>query len=383
MSILIAAMGVALAEPPTLEARGRIVALTSVRVDAKVRAPRGGGVDNSAPTVSMRLTQRFARSRRLGRKGGVYRLPVGDDDVVDLVTLHCGEVRADFALPPVEEDDATGQRFVDLTVGRCRDPLEATVTLSTETEVTDGVATLTWPVDQGDAVREMVVRFTPEAGSAPRSDTHEIERRERNDGGFDVIVGSGEPADLRLTWDVPAPSPRPQDGSLHAIVGAATGGPKGGRAVGQYPLEGSGGPARPSRFELSHTSPEGLVRLGVPIILGRLDGATLNAKASLVLGEIEACYAPRLEADPQLTGKLVVRITIGEDGTVSQARVRTGTLQDDALRQCVLEPFGKLRFDPPAEGLMIANLPLLFAPEIPPDEVGPGPSPSPPDPDGP
>jgi TonB family protein len=51
---------------------------------------------------------------------------------------------------------------------------------------------------------------------------------------------------------------------------------------------------------------------------------------------IKYCYERSLRQNPGLRGKVVVRITVDPDGTVSDASVFSSTLNDEKAEQCIL-----------------------------------------------
>lgn len=68
---------------------------------------------------------------------------------------------------------------------------------------------------------------------------------------------------------------------------------------------------------------------------------------------IKYCYERSLRQNPGLAGKVVVRITVDPDGTVSDVTVVSSTLNDEKAEQCILSRIRQWKdFDPiaPSEG---------------------------------
>jgi TonB family protein len=51
---------------------------------------------------------------------------------------------------------------------------------------------------------------------------------------------------------------------------------------------------------------------------------------------IGGCYTLGLARDPSLSGEVVVEFTINTDGSVSKARIKSSTLDNDGVEECVL-----------------------------------------------
>jgi hypothetical protein len=60
--------------------------------------------------------------------------------------------------------------------------------------------------------------------------------------------------------------------------------------------------------------------------------------------QIQQCYERALKAEPTLEGRLTVRVTIGKDGKVEEARLETDTLRDARVGQCALATVRRWEF---------------------------------------
>lgn len=80
-------------------------------------------------------------------------------------------------------------------------------------------------------------------------------------------------------------------------------------------------------------------------------------------GRFRFCYEKALMKDPNLAGKVLVKLTIEKDGAVSSATDAGSTLPDKDVVACVVRAFTALRF-PPTEhgGRVVITYPIVFAP---------------------
>jgi hypothetical protein len=104
--------------------------------------------------------------------------------------------------------------------------------------------------------------------------------------------------------------------------------------------------------------------MGDPIIIGALDRALIDAVVKRRLSQIRYCYQRELMETPGLKGALTVKFTIGTQGEVTEASVKSTTLRHPELEQCVVQRFYTMAFPPPkGGGIVIVSYPFVFAPE--------------------
>ena len=97
------------------------------------------------------------------------------------------------------------------------------------------------------------------------------------------------------------------------------------------------------------------------VIMGSLDPAIIDAVIKRHLAQIQYCYERELPSKPKLNGKLVVHFVIEADGRVSQAAMKSTTMNDANVESCVAERFKMIRFpNPKGGGIVTVNYPLLF-----------------------
>lgn len=79
--------------------------------------------------------------------------------------------------------------------------------------------------------------------------------------------------------------------------------------------------------------------------------------------QIRYCYQRELVKEPALAGRIVVKFTIGKDGTVSAASTKSSTMGNAAVETCVLGRFLRMSFpEPTGGGIVIVSYPFVFSP---------------------
>ncbi len=76
----------------------------------------------------------------------------------------------------------------------------------------------------------------------------------------------------------------------------------------------------------------------------------LRSQLGRGLQSVNDCYARALKGDGRLEGRLRLRLAVGADGQIRQARITSGTLEDRAMRRCVLRALREARLSPPGTG---------------------------------
>ena len=100
---------------------------------------------------------------------------------------------------------------------------------------------------------------------------------------------------------------------------------------------------------------------GSPIILGALDKSLVDAVIKRHLNAIRYCYERELRTNPSLTGKVVVKFVIAKDGTVATAEIKSSTLTNSPVEQCLVGRFIRMQFPAPAGGgIVVVSYPFLF-----------------------
>jgi Ca-activated chloride channel family protein len=174
-----------------------------------------------------------------------------------------------------------------------------------------------------------------------------------------------------LGYMLPAPSPAEPaaspakaapSGSSAATAGSSAGDAGG---IGGLGTRGSGladsGYGRGSGFYGEKGGPGRSVGAGDPVILGALDKSAIDRVVRQHLASIRYCYEKELTNSPALFGKIVIRFTIGADGSVSAAELTSTTMASEAVEGCVVERFLRMRFPAPqGGGIVIVSYPFVF-----------------------
>ena len=73
------------------------------------------------------------------------------------------------------------------------------------------------------------------------------------------------------------------------------------------------------------------------------------------------CFERARAVTPDLAGEVVVWFAIASDGTVPSARVKSTTIADSSVGECVATEFKSLQFPPPVGGgTTIDGYPIRF-----------------------
>ncbi len=100
---------------------------------------------------------------------------------------------------------------------------------------------------------------------------------------------------------------------------------------------------------------------GAPIILGALSKEAIDRVILRHMNQLRYCYQRELTKDPDIAGKIVVKFTIAADGTVSAASIKSTTMNNESVENCVTGRFMRMAFpEPNGGGIVIVSYPLLF-----------------------
>jgi len=78
--------------------------------------------------------------------------------------------------------------------------------------------------------------------------------------------------------------------------------------------------------------------------------------------KLKKCYESSASGKKNAAVKLVVRFVIGDDGKVGEAAIRESTVEDDALKTCVVTEVKSWKFPKPKHGPAAINFPFTFGP---------------------
>jgi len=97
---------------------------------------------------------------------------------------------------------------------------------------------------------------------------------------------------------------------------------------------------------------------GDPIRLGHLSAEQIRKTMNGSMNRIRYCYQREVVRDPKLAGKIHMKFTVEEDGTVSNSRVRP----EGALADCIVPVLDALQFPRPDGGIVIVSYPWIICP---------------------
>ena len=111
-------------------------------------------------------------------------------------------------------------------------------------------------------------------------------------------------------------------------------------------------------------SSRGLSKIGgQPIIMGALDKSLIDAVIKRNMNQIRYCYQRELTKNPSLGGKIVVKFTIAKDGSVSKASIKSSSMGNSQVENCIAGRFMQFKFpEPKGGGIVIVSYPFIFAP---------------------
>jgi hypothetical protein len=102
---------------------------------------------------------------------------------------------------------------------------------------------------------------------------------------------------------------------------------------------------------------------GTPTVVGALEVEDVQAATLRHSAAIRYCYQRELVSKPDLSGELVVKFVIAVDGSVSTASIKSSTLGDTIVENCVTSRFLRFQFpEPPGGGVVVVSYPLRFQP---------------------
>ncbi len=123
--------------------------------------------------------------------------------------------------------------------------------------------------------------------------------------------------------------------------------------------QGFSGPT--GRLASSHRQRPPRVRLDSLVVTGRLPKEVVRRIVRQNLGRFRFCYENGLRDNPNLQGRVTVRLVIGRDGSVTNVG-GGGDLPDKTVVSCVTRAFYGLRFPQPEGGIVTVSAPIVFTP---------------------
>jgi Ca-activated chloride channel family protein len=103
------------------------------------------------------------------------------------------------------------------------------------------------------------------------------------------------------------------------------------------------------------------VQQGKASVLGSIDQDIIRRIVRAHINELRACYEKALTADPSLAGRMVLEISVGSIGQVTDAKITEDQIGHD-LGKCMTKAAKKWRFPSDADPFVL-TYPFEFAPE--------------------
>ena len=112
----------------------------------------------------------------------------------------------------------------------------------------------------------------------------------------------------------------------------------------------------------SHRAAAPRIRQGATQVSGRLPPEVIQRIIRQNFGRMRRCYEEGLRVSPNLSGRVMVRFVIGQDGSVRAATSAGGDMADRRVAECVVRSFNEIKFPAPEGGVVTVVYPILFSP---------------------
>lgn len=100
-----------------------------------------------------------------------------------------------------------------------------------------------------------------------------------------------------------------------------------------------------------------------PVVVGAISTEAVRTGVEAQMASINACWEARAKEREGLAGKVLVKVVIARDGSVSGATTKSSSLRDPPTEACVNEAIAKASFEPLQDGrLAVVSYPLVFPP---------------------
>jgi hypothetical protein len=104
----------------------------------------------------------------------------------------------------------------------------------------------------------------------------------------------------------------------------------------------------------------GVVRSEAPAVDGDLDPGLVAREVKSRMSAIKACYERALKRNPNLSGKIKLRWTITQAGTVSGVEIDDDSMGDAEVSSCIRGLVARWRFPAPSGGSVEVVFPFVF-----------------------
>lgn len=133
-------------------------------------------------------------------------------------------------------------------------------------------------------------------------------------------------------------------------------------AGGPGPKEAGGGEKPPSDGSPSEGTPKNPDTMPLS---GTLSNEQIQAAVNENAKAFDKCYTLGADKDGKLEGTVTVQATVGPLGTVNEASVKTSTVKNPKVDECVRDAFKTLKFARPGGGgTVMITYPMTFGGEV-------------------
>ncbi|MEZ4375097.1 MAG: AgmX/PglI C-terminal domain-containing protein [Polyangiaceae bacterium] len=142
--------------------------------------------------------------------------------------------------------------------------------------------------------------------------------------------------------------------------GMATDAPTGEPAVAESseaPAPEAPVPAEPVGTEAPKFETE--TRLGAVTVVGKADRDTVAQTINSHLGDVDSCYQSALSANPNLSGRILLKLDVPKSGAPFLIEGPQSDIEDDDLIQCVSQAVLEMPLAEPAGGSKL-SIPILL-----------------------
>jgi hypothetical protein len=136
------------------------------------------------------------------------------------------------------------------------------------------------------------------------------------------------------------------------------------------------GDAVPSAFALVETDPgepfdlrlrgalrsDAKIELGAITTSGKVEEQGLRDAVLRRFVKIRGCYADGLVDNPNLSGRVAIRVVGRSEGPPENVEDGGSDLPDTGTRDCIIEAFRHMRFPSPTAGTFTSTIPLILIP---------------------
>jgi len=217
------------------------------------------------------------------------------------------------------------------------------------------------------AVREaanfgIIGLLNADVGGDPNAPTSPWGRDESS--GRDVLSANGK------LWGAAVGDAFGVNGLTLSGIGEGGGGPGEGIGIGK---EGPGGLGRRGpggdgigdggrRLKDDHMTKTIRMRSGTTTSSGRIPPEIIQRIIRQNFGRFKMCYERGLRGDPNLSGRVAVRFTIGRDGSVTQVANGGSDIPNGEVVGCVVNSFKGLSFPAPESGIVTVGYSISLSP---------------------